>query len=527
MPTITIDGREFEAQQGQTVLQVALQHGIDIPHFCYHPRLKVAGNCRMCLVEIEKMPKLQISCGTNISDGMIVHTNTEKVLRARRAVMEFMLLNHPLDCPICDQCGECRLQDYSFEHGRGCSRFREDKHTWPKLDIGPLVEPEPNRCIHCTRCIRYLRDVAGVEEFGLHERGCHSTVGTYVERELTSPFQMNVVELCPVGALTNKPYRFKGRVWFQDKTRTVCPGCSIGCNVFAWSLKGKLLRFTPAENAAVNRSWLCDAGRMSVYRVHAENRLRRPTVDSKASNFNAALDAVVATVQPLLEGGHPGAVGVIASPQLCNEDNYLIAKLAREVIGTEHVSFLAGQNRRPLQPSDRPLPEWLVSDDKTPNTRGARDMRAAAGGGLDVKGMLEAAKRGELKALLLFADDLSALGEDVSAALGKLDLLMFAGRWSTPTSQMAHAVIPLLSLAETEGTLTSERGRVQRVRAAIPSVGRSLPAWQVAQALATRLGADWRYVSAAAVFDEIADEVTGYSSLSHTSIPADGIQLGL
>jgi len=527
MPKVTINGRELEAQQGQTVLQLALDNGIDIPHFCYHPRLKVAGNCRMCLVEIDKVPKLQIACGTQVADGMVVHTDTERVLKARRAVMEFLLLNHPLDCPICDQCGECRLQDYSFEYGRGQSRFREDKHTWPKYDLGPLIEPEPNRCIHCTRCIRYLRDVAGVEEFGLFERGCHAVVGTYVERELTSPFQMNVIELCPVGALTSKPYRFKGRSWLQDQTRTVCPGCSIGCNVTAWSLRGELLRFTPAENESVNRCWLCDAGRMWIGRVHADDRLDAITVRGAGASFEQALDEASAPLQALIDEGRPGAIGVIGSAHLTNEDNYLIAKLAREVIGTEHISFLGGQNTRSIEPSDKPLTEWLISDDKTPNTRGARDMKVVSGRGLDVKGMVAAAGRGELKALLVFGDDPASIGEDAASALAKLDTLLVTSAWQTRTAELARVVFPEATAAEKEGTFTSERGRVQRVRAAIPPVGESRPAWQIAQALAIRLGRKWNYSTAAAVFDEIAGEVSGYHGLSHASIPPEGSPLGM
>ncbi|NOZ86499.1 MAG: molybdopterin-dependent oxidoreductase [Deltaproteobacteria bacterium] len=528
MPKVIIDGKELEAKQGQSVLQVALENGIFIPHFCFHPQLKVAGNCRMCLVEIEKVPKLQISCGTPIRDGMVVHTDTPKVKEAREAILEFLLINHPLDCPVCDQSGECKLQDYTFEYGKKESSYREEKKTHVKKDLGEYIEMELNRCILCTRCVRYLRDVAGTEEFCLHERGPHAEVGPYLEKPLTSPFQMNLVELCPVGALTSKPFRFKARVWLMDKVRTICPGCSIGCNVVAWSYSGKLLRFTPAENPDVNRCWLCDYGRLLVDRVHSDDRLLVSMKSGERANRKDVISEIATKVKELVESKRSNMVGIIGSAHLTNEDNYAIAKLAGEVVGTENLAYMAGENKRPIEPCDKPLTEWLVSDDKTPNTRGARDMRVVPGKGMDVKAMLGAAARGEIKALLVFGDDLAAsLPDEFRAAAAALDVLFVTSTWINNTTGLASLVLPEASFAEKDGTFTNEPGRVQRVRSAVPLQGEAAPAWATCKDIASMMGHDWHFGCEAEVFAEIAQVVSLYHGLSHDKIPFEGAKLGV
>ena len=264
---LNIDGREVTTVKGKTVIQAAADEGILIPHYCYHPKLTIAGNCRMCLVEIEKMPKLQIACNTQATEGMVVKTQSPKVLDARRAVMEFLLINHPLDCPICDQAGECWLQDYYMKHDLMGSRFSEHKVPSQKRHVfGPNVIFDAERCIKCTRCVRFLQEVTRTEELTILNRGDQSTIALFPGRVLDNPLSANVNDICPVGALTDRDFRFRVRVWYLSSTPSVCPGCSTGCNIKVETYQNRIARFKPRVNEAVNSHWICDEGR---YCFHA------------------------------------------------------------------------------------------------------------------------------------------------------------------------------------------------------------------------------------------------------------------
>ena len=521
MAKLTIDGREIEAEDGQSVLQAALANGIHIPHLCFHPALKVVGSCRMCLIEIEKVPKLQVACGTAVRDGMVVSTQSEKVKKARRGVLEFLLINHPLDCPVCDQAGECKLQDYCFEHGQAQSRYQEDKRKFPEHELGATLARDMNRCIHCTRCIRFSRDVAGAEAFTLYERGNRTQVGTYLSTPVESPYSLNLVDVCPVGALTSKHFRFKGRSWLLEKTRTLCAGCSRGCNVYAWSQKGKVLRLTPAENPEVNRTWLCDYGRLSIDEVNAENRLADALRHGDCVNPDAALDEAAAKLKKYVDDG--AEIGVVASARLTNEDNYLIRKLAREVLGTKHLAFIEGkEDDRSFEPSDQPLTEWFLREDKTPNSWGARDIimsteRAEPEG--DVAGMIDKAQKGELKALLVFCEDLA------QEKAVEVEFLFVADTLKTRTVELAHIAVPEAAFVEKGGTFTNEEGRVQRLRPAVAPLGCARSAWQTAQELAKRMGAGWAYRATAEVTAEISAKVPGYQNVDYIEMPDEGLKV--
>jgi len=522
MAKLVIDGREIEAKDGQSVLQAALDHGIHIPHLCYHPALKVVGSCRMCLIEIEKVPKLQVACGTAVRDGMVVSTNSERVRKARRGVLEFLLINHPLDCPVCDQAGECRLQDYCFEYGQAGSRYQEDKRTFPKQDLGATLVRDMNRCIHCTRCIRFLRDVAGAEAFTLYERGNRTQVGTYLQAPVESPYSLNLVEVCPVGALTSKHFRFKGRSWLMEKTRTLCAGCSRGCNVYAWSHKGRVLRLTAAENQKVNRIWLCDYGRLSIDAVYADDRLKDALRMGDCVGLDAALDEAAAKLKKYKDDG--AEIGVVASARLTNEDNYAIRKLAREVLGTKHLAFAEGrEDDRPFEPSDRPLPEWFQREDQTPNSWGARDIIMSTEQEGDVDGMIDKARKGDLKALLVFGEDLTRVtGED---KVVEAEFLFVADTHKTRTVELAHIAVPEAAFLEKGGTYTNEEGRVQRLRPAVAPSGCARSAWQTAQELARRMGADWQYRATAEVTAEISAKVPGYQDVDYIEMPDEGLMV--
>jgi NADH-quinone oxidoreductase subunit G len=522
MPKIVIDGREIDAKEGDTVLNAALGAGIHIPHFCYHPNLKIAGNCRMCLVELEKVPKLQVACGTQVRDGMVVTTKNERVKKARQAVLEFLLINHPLDCPVCDQCGECKLQDYCFEYGKERSRFSEDKHTFPKIDIGQKISRDQNRCIHCTRCIRYMRDVAGSEEISLTERSGHTVVGPYVPKTLESPFTLNAVDVCPVGALTSTHFRFKARTWLMDQTRTLCPGCARGCNVVAWAYKGELRRLTPAENNDVNIQWLCDAGRLSITDVSNGDRLLGAEVKGKPAEIEAALSTVEGRLREVIGKGEQDKVAILGSAHLTNEDNFAIGRLAAAV-GTGRVGLIeAVRDERPFGPMVAPLPEWFIRKDKTPNAAGAREVLKSA---VDAAGIVKAVEDGEVSVLLVFGADPASELEGAAESLKKLDFLMVADTQHTLTTELATVVLPEASPFEKEGTFVNEGGRLQKLTPATSPRGESRSAWQTAARLIGALGAVQRFDSAAKVFDAMAREVPALKGLSLSMLPVAGVEI--
>ncbi len=518
MPKLTIDGVELEAKDGQSVLECALEHGIEIPHFCFHPRLKVAGNCRMCLVEIEKAPKLQIACGTRATEGMVVRTDTEKVRRARRAVMEFLLIQHPLDCPICDECGECRLQDYCFRYGGARSRYRDEKRRFARLNVGPDIVRDMNRCIHCTRCIRFLRDTAGDEEFCLSERGAKAEVGTYLEHPIENPFSLNLAEVCPVGALTSRHFRFKGRSWLMQKVRTLCPGCSRGCNAWAWTNEGKLVRLTPAHNEAVNQCWLCNPGHLTIGQPYRKERLTSPRPQD-------ALEQLIRRLCAAAGAGDGQTVGVAVSGDLANEEIYLVRKLAREVLGSK---WLAGPaavaDPRPFAPSSKPLKEWFIRAESAPNARGLSDMLGSTER-VELAELAKAAVEGKVKALLVFGDD-PRLEEALAPAAGKLELLAVAGARESRLTRSAHLLLPLSLCYEKDGTFTNEAGLVQRLRRVIEPPAPARPAWQWAALLAAGLGAKWNFDRLEQIADEIAAKVPGYAELDLETLSETGLLTG-
>src|SRR5690242_8904264 len=311
VPTLEIDGRKIEVEDGTTVIQAAERLGIEIPHYCWHLGLSIAGNCRMCLVEIEKTPKLQIACNTRATDGMVVHTTSEKTKAAQRAVLEFLLINHPIDCPVCDQAGECKLQEYYMDYDRQRSRvpLPAKVHKRKAKPIGPLVILDQERCVLCSRCVRFLDEVTHTSELAFYQRGDHVDLDLAPGRTLDNPYSGNVVDICPVGALTSRDFRFRARVWYLERTESVCGACASGCNIEIYQREGHVYRFQPRENLAVNRYWMCDAGRLSYRTLQGEGRLTQPLVrgtDAFApATWASALPAVAARLRDA------GAVGIV------------------------------------------------------------------------------------------------------------------------------------------------------------------------------------------------------------------------
>ncbi|MDX1656839.1 MAG: NADH-quinone oxidoreductase subunit NuoG, partial [Candidatus Competibacteraceae bacterium] len=330
---IEVNGRQLEAPKGRMLIEVTDQAGITVPRFCYHKKLSVAANCRMCLVEVEKAPKPLPACATPVMDGMKVHTQSPKAIAAQKATMEFLLINHPLDCPICDQGGECELQDVAMGYGSGVSQFTEGKRVVKDKDIGPLIKTEMTRCIHCTRCVRFGEEIAGLRELGATGRGEDMQIGTYIEKSLISELSGNVIDLCPVGALTSKPARYEGRSWEYYQYAGVAPHDSVGSNIFLHVLRNRVMRVVPRENEAINETWIADRDRFSYQGLYSDDRALTPMVRRSKTLENAdweeALEAAAKGLQGVINHHGPEQVGVMISPNATLEEIYLLQKLAR------------------------------------------------------------------------------------------------------------------------------------------------------------------------------------------------------
>jgi NADH-quinone oxidoreductase subunit G len=339
MIEITLDGKKIEVREGSMVMDAANQIGTYIPHFCYHKKLSIAANCRMCLVEVEKAPKPLPACATPVTAGMVVKTNSQKAIQAQKGVMEFLLINHPLDCPICDQGGECQLQDLAVGYGGSGSRYTEEKRVVFHKDAGPLVAMEEmTRCIHCTRCVRFGQEIAGVMELGMLNRGEFSEITTFVGKTIDSELSGNMIDICPVGALTSKPFRYAARTWELSRRKSVSPHDSLGANLIVQVKNGTVMRVLPLENEDVNECWLSDKDRFSYEGLNSADRLTVPMMKQKAgleaTDWPEALEAVAANLKRLIDSHGPEAFGVIASPHSTLEELYLLQKLVKGLGGS-------------------------------------------------------------------------------------------------------------------------------------------------------------------------------------------------
>ncbi|MDZ7737198.1 MAG: NADH-quinone oxidoreductase subunit NuoG [Gammaproteobacteria bacterium] len=345
--TIEVNGRSLPARKGQMVIEVTDANDIYIPRFCYHKKLSVAANCRMCLVEVEKAPKPLPACATPVSDGMKVFTRSKLAIDAQKGVMEFLLINHPLDCPICDQGGECELQDLAMGYGRDVSRYNEGKRVVKDKDIGPLVQTEMTRCIHCTRCVRFGDEIAGLRELGATGRSEHMEIGTYVEKTMVSELSGNVIDLCPVGALTDKPFRYSARAWEMVQRPSIAPHDSVGSNLH-FHVKGQIVKRTvPAENECINEVWLADRDRYSCEGLHSPERLQAPMIKQNGEwhevDWEIALEQVRDRLQTVIDRGGAGTVAGLAAPWSTLEELYLFQKLLRG-IGIPHIDHRLRQH---------------------------------------------------------------------------------------------------------------------------------------------------------------------------------------
>jgi NADH-quinone oxidoreductase subunit G len=479
MPRITVDDRTIEVPEGQTILQALdavglLMDGVEIPHYCWHPKLSIDGSCRLCQVEVEGMPKLQIACNTPVQDGMVIRTRSERVQRAREGVMELLLLNHPLDCPICDQAGECKLQDYAFEYGVMESRTREPRRAAKKrVDLGPTIVFDQERCILCRRCVRFCREVPGTGELGVVNRGDRSVIETFPGTRLENDYSMNVADICPVGALTTRDFRFKVRVWFLEDVPGVCTGCSNGCNVHLGVANNRVYRYVPRRNDAVNQTWICDEGRLS-YKEIESGRLRHARVrgegPAREVAYAAAVAEAAARLSQVLQAKGPGAVGALASPHATNEDLAVLRRLLDALrVETRGVAVVRGR-----------ADALLIKAEKAANAEGARRL-----GFGDAGAVLERVRQGAVEALLVLGHDVLASGAVAAPEeLAGLGTLVLLDSHQSELQRVAHVVLPVRVAAEKHGTLTNAAGLVQRV---VPAVEPPFEAWSEGDVL-WRLG---------------------------------------
>jgi NADH-quinone oxidoreductase subunit G len=496
--TLTIDGRPVSVPKGTNVLEAARGLGLDISAFCYHPGLSVVAQCRQCLVSVEGNPKLQPSCQQVVAEGMVVKTADPQSTLARAQMLEFTLKNHPVDCPICDKAGECTLQKLYFEHDNADSRVDVPKVRKPKVvDLGPHIVLDAERCILCSRCIRVCDEVAGQHQLEFAYRGDHQVLGTAPGAVLDNPYSMNTVDVCPVGALTAKDFRFTLRAWELNATPSVCNGCATGCNMEIHHREGQTFRLVPRHNPEVNAFWMCDEGRYTYHELRAK-RLVAPAVDGLPASWDAALAEAVRRLEPLLTGGRD-RLGVVLSAVHGNEDNYALARLA-EIWGIERL-YVAGRNPVPERADD-----ILRDADVNPNRRGVKAIEETAGGVAALESDLLA---GALDGLVVLGHELPLSAEATTRAEGLKALVAIAAH-EVGLVGRAHVALPAAAWAEVAATVTNRQGKVQRLHPAYPPPGVALPAWQIVVRLAqaTNAALGWDHVRK--VFAEMVDKVAEF-----------------
>ena len=433
--TCTIDGIEVSVPAGTNLIEAAKLVQKDVPYYCYHPRLEVVGNCRICLVEVEGWPTLPIACNTFASEGMVVHTDNERVREAREGVMELLLINHPLDCTICDEAGECKLQDYAVEHGSGVTRFEFDKVKKPKnVSWGEKIVFDSERCILCTRCIRFLDEIAGTDEVDIDLRGDQATLIVSGDGHLTSPYQMNIIDICPVGALTSKDFRFKSRLWFMNFTNTICTSCARGCNVVLGSRNDRVLRMIPRFNPEVNDYWMCDWGRLHYAFVNDESRIASPYVGGKAAPYPVA----VKNAAEILQGvGEDTAAAAVASPFMTNEELFALKGIL-DAAGVEQRHYL-----KPTGEGD----ELLLHPERCPNARGC-----------ELAGFTEGAPAGDELDVLVYVMLREGAGLDEDLVKAAKKTIVFSLQKTD-----ADVCFPLSTWIEKDGTVISAGDILQRL----------------------------------------------------------------
>ena len=552
---IKVDGREIEAPkmtpdwqgkpQPTTMLQACALAGVEVPHYCYHPKLPIAGNCRMCLVEFglpavgpdrkpvltpDGTPKIiravlpyepatargAIACATPISPGMEIYPGSAATKQMREAVLESLLINHPLDCPICDQAGECKLQEYSVQYGQAASHFAEEKVHKPKqVELGPRIVLDDERCILCSRCIRFSRDIAGDDALGFSDRGSHSTLTRYPGKKFDNNYSLNTVDICPVGALTSKDFRFQMRVWFLKESKSLCTSCATGCNIVIGSREDKVYRYEPRENDAVNSCWMCDHGRLNYKWINRDDRLTRVEgTKFEAQDPQSAWTEALSEIGNLLAAVPAGSVAIIASARQTNEELYLLRKLAAKL------GAITDSVPRPGEADG-----LLVSADRNPNSAGAGLIGISPSPmGSNLPKIAEGIRGGAIKTLLVLGEDVTkqGIGADL---LDRLETLIVSDILPNATTRRAHYLLPGCAHAEKRGTFVNAKGRVQRFMQNIQPKGQARPEYEFLHELARGLCGLEACLGMEGLFHQMALEVPAFGGLTWAALGDLGVNV--
>ena len=530
MPKFTLNGQQIDARPGQTIIQAAGDHGIEIPHYCYHPDLPIDGNCRMCLVDVEKMPKLTPSCTTLVNEGMVVRSNNDRVRQAVRGVLEFLLINHPVDCPVCDQAGECRLQDYYMVYGLHTSEIPLEMKVRKRkvIDLGPMVVLDQERCVLCSRCIRFFDNVTETGEMQFFGRGDHVAIGTFEDRPLDNPYSGNVVDICPVGALTSRDFRFKCRVWFLHATDSVCAGCSTGCTVRIDHRDGTIFRLIPRRNVEVNRSWLCDEGRLSFHQLNTGERVLRPMMKGPDGvQLPVSWEEAARTIDSQLKEIGAGSILGFASPSATNEAQFLFKRYLGDHLSATQFEFrLDSEDKNLAEEEDQVLRHF----DKHPNSAGAIKLGLMSSEFAGIQGAIEAARAGRIKAgVVIYFKPLVRRPSDDEAE-GRVFELIDALEYSVVLAahkadwhSAATVVLPVAAWSEEDGTYTNFQGRVQMVRKAMAPPDEALPVWEVLAMLLHASGAESAWMSAEDVFASMSETEAAFSGIEMNQTRLPGV----
>ena len=537
---VQVDGVWIQVPRGTRMIEAAKMAQKEVPHYCYHPKLSSPGNCRMCLVqmgmpprlapgqeldyneegyqEIGWMPRPVIACANTVAENMGIRTTGELVEKCREGVMEFLLINHPLDCPICDQAGECRLQEFSVEHGRGGSRFREEKIKKPKnVEIGPRIRLDDERCIMCSRCIRFMDEVADDPVLGFSQRGTHTSVTVHPGRKLDNNYGLNTVDICPVGALTSNDFRFQMRVWFLKETDTIDTNCGTGVNTTVWTRGNKIFRITPRENNEVNSCWMPDSHRLSFHDVDSEDRLSQPLIGKDGQHAQTTWQKALEAAASALKGKRD--VAIIADGRQTNEELFFLLALANTL----------GSDQLTLVPRQGEADGKLISADRNPNTAGAR---LILGG--DPYEKLEAIKKGissgTIKNLIVIGNSCLEDGGLDKDALGTLDELIVLSTHAGCLNGHASVVLPAASTFEKTGSMINVTGRIQRLRPAVIPPGEAREDWEILRDLLNAVSDEPTPLSDPAyphmiedVFKSISSAIEPLSGLTYSKIGKSGL----
>ncbi|MBK1830455.1 molybdopterin-dependent oxidoreductase [Verrucomicrobiaceae bacterium R5-34] len=521
---VQIDGHWIQVPRGTRMIEACKIAEKEVPHYCYHPKLSSPGNCRMCLVqmgmpprpapgeepkygddgfqEIGWMPRPVIACANTVGENMGIRTQGELVEKCREGVMEFLLINHPLDCPICDQAGECRLQEFSVGYGKGQSRFKEDKIKKPKnVKIGPRIRLDDERCIMCSRCIRFMDEVADEPVLGFSERGTHTTVGIFPGKELTNNYGLNTVDLCPVGALTSNDFRFQMRTWFLKETSSIDTNCGTGANITVWTRGNKIFRITPRQNDEVNSCWMPDSHRLNYICPTDEDRLTACLIKADGIHEETCWENALEASADALKQFDASEVAVIASGKQTNEELFMMRALAAE-LGTENLSIVAREKE-----SD----DMLISSDRNPNTTGAKLVLQDEYPTGKLDGIRVGVSNGSIKAIVVASENLLEEAGFTQDDLNALELLVSIHHSANATAQASDIVFPGAGPAEKRGSMVNVTGRLQKLNAACVPPGDARSDWEIIRDLVLELSGE--------ASSEAPQSIDALSKVLATSIP--------